>query len=372
MRILYDGEIYRAQTAGGINSYFASLIGRLPASYQPTMLVAEDCGVSQPVHPRLKIRRQQETNNTNSNVFEGYYSRLKRRYFRPNTDSSRFDLAHPTYYQLVTGEELSSYRCPVVLTVWDMIHELFAAHMDPEGVFADIKRKAIQAADAIICISENTRNDLLERHPTAETKVRVTPLAPDLEIGFIDGPEMVPSRPYFLYVGSRSVYKNFHGLAAAFARAVSAMPEITLCVVGAPFNEGELSLISKLKLTSHVESYGYVANNHLTKLYRHSIALVYPSLYEGFGIPPLEAMACETAVLASRVASIPEVVGDAALLFDPQSPDELINGLLLLLDSPSERERLIARGRERVRMFSWNRTATKTLEIYRSVSSCSN
>jgi glycosyltransferase involved in cell wall biosynthesis len=338
LRILYDGEIYRAQVAGGINSYFASLIGRLPCSYRPTMLVAQSCGLSQPVHPRLKIRSQQETNRNNSAGPEGFYSRLNRRYLRTSTDSSRFDLAHPTYYQLVTGEDFSSYRCPLVLTVWDMIHELFADHMDPD----------------------------------AESKVCVTPLAPDFDMEFTEGPEIVPSRPYFLYVGSRSSYKNFDGLASSFARAASARPDMTLCVVGAPFNEVELRLVSELKLMSHVENYGYVTNNHLTKLYRHSIALVYPSLYEGFGIPPLEAMMCETAVLASNVASIPEVVADAGLLFDPRSPDELINGLLLLFDSPSERERLIARGRERVKMFSWNTTATKTLEIYRSISNCSD
>ncbi len=372
MRILYDGEIYRAQVAGGINRYFASLIGRLPRSFRPTMLVAQDCGVNQPVHPRLRIRRQTELDSQNiSNGDAGFYSRLKKRYFRAATDSNHFDLAHPTYYQLLTGQDPSSYHCPLVLTVWDMIHELFAEQMDPGGVVAEVKRKAIEAADVIICISENTRNDLLDRYPLAEGKVRVTALASDMDFDLNDGTELVPSRPYYLYVGSRSFYKNFGGLSAAFAKAISARPEMALCVVGAPFNEAEQRLIADLKLTNHIEHYGYATNEHLAKLYRHSIALVYPSLYEGFGIPPLEAMACETAVLASNVASIPEVVAGAGLLFDPQSPDELINGLLFLFDSPSERERLIAKGRERVRMFSWNTTATKTLEIYRSVSNCS-
>ena len=112
-----------------------------------------------------------------------------------------------------------------------------------------------------------------------------------------------------------------------------------------------------------------MTNRHLKKLYRESIALVYPSLYEGFGIPPLEAMSCETAVIASDVASIPEVVADAGLLFNPRSSDELTDCLLTLLDQPNERERLIAKGRERVRMFSWDKTVVKTVEIYRAVSS---
>jgi len=361
MRILYDGEIYSMQAAGGINSYFASLIGRLPSNFKPTVLVTGDCGVSKPVHPKLKIQRITGTPDDSS-------SSLKDWYLRAVTDSRRFDVAHPTYYQLVTRQDPSSYRCPMVLTVWDMIHEIFAEQMDPAGFVARLKRQSIQAADVIICISENTRKDLLERHPMAENKVKVTALAADLDISLSEGPEVVPPRPYFLYVGSRSFYKNFGGLSAAFAKAISARPEMALCVVGAPFNEAEQRLIADLKLTNHIEHYGYATNEHLAKLYRHSIALVYPSLYEGFGIPPLEAMSCGTAVVASDVASIPDVVADAGLLFDPRSPDALIDSLLLLLDSPAERGRLIAKGRERARAFSWDKTVTETLQIYRSVS----
>ena len=362
MRILYDGEIYSGQTAGGINSYFASLIARLPLSFKPTVVVARDCGVNQPVHPRLRVRRISSTPPGD------FSSRLKNWYLRAVTDSSRFDVAHPTYYQLVTRQDPSSYRCPMVLTVWDMIHEIFADQMDPTGFVAQLKRKAIQAADVIICISENTRKDLLERYPMADGKVKVTTLAADIDISFSNGPEVVPSRPYYLYVGSRSFYKNFGGLLAALAKANSARPEMALCVVGAPFSEMEQRLIADLKLTSHVEHYGYPPNEHLAKLYRQSIALVYPSLYEGFGLPPLEAMSCGTAVVASNVASIPEVMGEAGLLFDPRSPDALTDSLLLLFDSPAERDRLVAKGHERARAFSWDKTAAETLQIYRSVS----
>src|SRR5205823_402222 len=118
---------------------------------RPTMLVAQDCGVNQPVHPRLRIRRPQElVFQQSSKGGAGLYLRLKRRYLQAAADAANFDLAHPTYYQLVTGQDLRSYRCPLVLTVWDMIHELFAEQMDPHGTVAEIKRKAIQAADRII------------------------------------------------------------------------------------------------------------------------------------------------------------------------------------------------------------------------------
>jgi glycosyltransferase involved in cell wall biosynthesis len=142
---------------------------------------------------------------------------------------------------------------------------------------------------------------------------------------------------------------------------------VALCVVGAPFNEREEKLILDLKLSDAIEQYGYVTDAHLAKLYRCSRAFVYPSFYEGFGIPPLEAMACGTAVIASNRSSIPEVVGDAGVLFDPASSDELADILPGLHGDEGLREQLIARGYERAKSFSWEKTAAQTVEIYRSL-----
>ena len=139
---------------------------------------------------------------------------------------------------------------------------------------------------------------------------------------------------------------------------------MALCVVGAPFNEAEQKLIADLRLTNHVEHYGYPTNAHLAKLYRQSIALVYPSLYEGFGIPPLEAMACGTAVIASNVASIPEVVGEAGLLFDPFDTQALVKALTQVIDDSEYRGLLRSKGFERARNFNWKTTAQLTLGVY--------
>ena len=123
-----------------------------------------------------------------------------------------------------------------------------------------------------------------------------------------------------------------------------------------------------MKLSGHIEHYEYVCDRHLAKLYRCSVAFVYPSLYEGFGIPPLEAMSCKTPVVAANCSSIPEVVGDAGLLFNPKATGDLADILLLLLDSPKERDRLIAKGHQRAQMFSWDKTVAQTVDVYRSVS----
>lgn len=362
MNILYDGLIFGLQAAGGINRYFARIINNLPEDFTP-VLTANNLGeVDRPSHPNLRVFKCQtfRPRRISSHIGKHFFRFVSQR---------KYDVAHPTYYTLLTGRELSDYRCPVVLTVHDMIHELFAAQMDPTGEEAAIKRRAIMAATAIICVSENTKHDLLNIYPAVEEKVFVLHNAHGIDAGMSHGAETTPQPPYFIYVGSRSAgYKNFDRLLLAFKNVVARTSDVVLCVVGAPFDDTEHKLINELKLTGSVQNYGYVSDTHLAKLYRHSIALVYPSLYEGFGIPPLEAMACETAVIASNVSSIPEVVGDAGLLIEPSSVDEMVDAMLLMLNDSAKRESLIEAGRRRIEKFSWEKTARQTVEVYRTLS----
>ena len=362
MRILYDGQIYAMQNAGGINRYFSNIIRRLPQTYSPTLTTIHQAyNLNYPVHPKLSVYRYQRFRPSRISW------RLEKYYFKFLTSLRRFDIAHPTYYSLLTQREVKEYSCPVVITVHDMIHEIFAAEMDAKGYEAEAKRKAILAAQAIICVSENTKKDLLERYPIPEDKISVTYLASEIDASLSYGFESVPSQPYYLYVGSRSSYKNFDGLLLAFSKAISVNPDVALCVVGSPFYDAERKLIENLKLTEHIEHYGYVNDTHLAKLYRCSVAFVYPSLYEGFGIPPLEAMACGTVVVASNSSSIPEVVGDAGILFDPKATADLADIFLSLLNGSQERDTLIALGYQRAKQFSWDKTVAQTLDVYRSV-----
>jgi len=364
MRTLYDGKIYIMQQNGGINRYFANLISRLPTSFTPILTSCQPREFNYPVHQNLKTFFYKRFG-----FYPGRVSHwLEKYYFRAVTTLSSPNVIHPTYYSLLTREEINKYRFPVVLTVWDMIHERFSEQIDPMGHQAEEKRKAIHAAQAIICISENTKKDLLERYSLPENRITVTHLASEIDASLSHGLEPVPSRPYYLYVGSRASYKNFDGLLAAFAKAVSQRPDMALCVVGSPFNQTEEKLIADLKLTEHIKHYGNASDRHLAKLYRCSVAFVYPSLYEGFGIPPLEAMSCGTVVVACNCSSIPEVVGDAGLLFNPGATGDLADILLFLLDNPTERDRLIAKGHQRSQMFSWDKTVAQTVDVYRSVS----
>lgn len=361
MRILYDGQIYQHQRAGGISRYFANLISKLPENFIPCLTVSQQQGILYPTHPKLKVWQYKRFRPLRIS------RRLEKYYFRSLVALNDFDIFHPTYYSLLTKQELARYRLPIIVTVYDLIHEIFRDRLDPSGEHIAIKRQAILAAQQIICISENTKKDLINWYSLPEDKITVTYLASSIDASFSYGTETIPSRPYYLYVGSRDSYKNFDGLLLAFAKAVSVYPEIALCVVGSPFNEAEKKLIAELKLSDRIEHYGYLSDYHLAKLYRCSVAFVYPSLYEGFGIPPLEAMSCGTVVVASNSSSIPEVVGNAGILFEPKAINDLTDILLFLSDNSAQRERLIARGYQRANLFNWDKTVAQTIEVYHSM-----
>lgn len=358
MRILYDGEIYAMQVAGGINRYFANIISRLPADFVPTFTTSQHRDVNSPSHANLKTSYFQRHGFRPGRV--SYW--LEKYYFRAITQFTSQDLIHPTYYSLLARQEMESLRLPIVLTVYDMIHELFY----PDNPTIQAKQKAISSAQSIICISESTKNDLLNRFAIPEDRVAVTYLASELDSTLAYGTEPVPDAPYFLYVGSRASYKNFDTLLKAFAKAVSVRPDFRLVVVGSPFNDKEIAQINELNLHQSIDDVGHATDTHLAKLYRCSLALVYPSRYEGFGIPPLEAMSCGTVTIAANTSSIPEVVGDAGILFDPDAVGDLADSLLFLADYPIERDRLVQKGLERCKQFNWDKTAAQTLDVYRS------
>lgn len=360
MRILYDGAITQEHDAGGIKRYFANLIRRLPSDFEPHFTSCRAPQEAEPSHPQLRIHRFRRFRPQRVSL------KVEKIFFGRVQDSLPFDLAHPTFYTLLSQRELRSYRCPVVITVWDMIHELFP-ELYPDLEFLARKRRAIESADAVICISENTKQDLLSRYTVDDDRVFVTHLASDLNPTVIQGNEHTPARPYFLHVGARAGYKNFDSLLSAFAAAMPLVPEIALCTVGAFYTDAEQSMIARLGLSARVENYSRVSDRQLAALYQRSLGFVYPSLYEGFGIPPLEAMQCGTPVVASNRSSIPEVAGDAAILIDPERTDELTDALVALANQPALRQTLIARGHDRVKRFSWDETTRQTLNIYRNL-----
>jgi glycosyltransferase involved in cell wall biosynthesis len=366
MRILYDGNIYALQPAGGITRYFGSIISRLPDDFEPSLVLGHKLNENYPPHRNLKVYQHDEFHQLAlSYRLSLQYSKLRDRAMRARLARTRFDVIHPTYYTLLDDRPVDSYRGPVVITVWDMIHEIYRAELDPDGAFAALKKKAVEAAAIVICISESTKNDLLAMYSMPESKVVVTHLASELDASLSHGPEQVPARPYFLFVGRRGGYKNFAGLIRSFASLSPKHPDLAICVVGSPLDDDEQKHLAGLGLSERIEYYGYPSDQQLAKLYRHSLALVYPSRYEGFGLPPLEAMACGTVAVVCRTSSIPEVVGDAGVFVDPDSDDHLTDVLETLARDERTRKELILKGAEQAKKFTWERTVAQTIEAYR-------
>lgn len=357
MRILYDGQIFHLQAAGGINRYFEHLISGLPAEFSPTVCGVTSRSVNFPRHPRLKT-------NKLFPQLPGRFSPFYTRRFAGRVGLPDWDIAHPTYYSLGGGFRFSDYRCPIVVTIYDMIHALNRDLMvDGEEVVA-CQREAIRAAAAIICISESTRNDVLTFYP--EARERTTVIYLGTEIGKIadDGTPSLSSAPYFLFVGSRAGYKNFERLLASFAKVASVDAKVQLWVAGGKLTERERWLVFDLGLSGRVQLVEHPNDQVLAKLYRHCLALVYPSRYEGFGIPPLEAMATGTVCLTANTSSLPEVVGDAGIMLDPMAADDWTEAMLQVMRNPGMREELIVKGRARAQKFRWDDTVRETVRVY--------
>ena len=363
LKVLYDGMIYQRQRAGGINRYFEKIIDHLPANIAPEITLTNAPVTNFPKNQRL-----------NQHIKSFHLPRPFRKVSRI-IRSARFealgmelapDLVHATYYDTLAGYENFESGPPLVVTVHDMTHEKFPQLLDRRGHHAALKRRAIRRADSIICVSKRTRDDLLERYPECANKTRVIYHATCLGTVEPDNWIAEDDRPYILFVGSRAGYKNFDGLLNAFRKVIARIPDVQLRAVGSQFSDREQIKLKKLGLADHVIAHGLVSDSRLASMYRNSQLLVYPSLYEGFGLPLLEAMSCGTPVLAANTSCIPEVVQDAAMLFDPYASDDFIEAICYLLKNSCVCKQLVKDGYKRCQQFSWAEAADRTVSVYQT------
>jgi len=351
MRVLYDYQAF-LQRQGGVSRYFAELIRALQQlpGFQAEVPVFFSDNEYLSARKTLFTRRH----------FKGKERLMAVLNQRPalRALSGSFDVFHPTYYRPYF---LSGLRRPFVLTVHDMIHEVFGHdHVRDDGTAA-AKRLLCRRASRIIAVSQSTKNDLCRLLDVPEEKVSVIHHATSLT--YSGGPR-VHEKPYLLFVGARSGYKNFTRFLEAAAGVLLRQGVEVVCVGGGSFSQDEIALIRSLHLSGRVTLRDAGSPGALANLYHFAQALCYPSLYEGFGFPLLEAFACECPVAAGRTSSLPEVAGDAAAWFEPESVSSIRAAIERILTDDTERRRLIASGTERVRAFSWNESARKTLEVY--------
>ena len=277
---------------------------------------------------------------------------------------------------LSTNSYLTAWftRVPTVVVVCDLV--AFDDALAPQRRARAIERAtlplAVRRAAALTAISHATADDLQARFRAARGKTSVTLLAADARFETDAGPSVeevrvrhgLVGRPYVLTVGTLEPRKNLPRLVEAFAALPARLLDThDLVLVGAVGWDADETLEAAARHRGRIHQLGHVAEEDLPALYRGAATFAYPSLYEGFGLPVLEAMAAGTPVLTSNVSSLPEVAGDAAVLVDPRSVPAIRDGLERVLGDPVLARALLARGRERAAAFSWNRHAREVLAV---------
>lgn len=362
IRVAFDGDIFLHQIQGGISRYFIRMGEQLPAFGIVPEAIA-------PLYFTHLLRQARAfrvigrwTPWSLRKVRLGLA--LNNRLHKLLVRATGARIVHETYPR---PYRLAPRDLPVVITIYDMIFELFPHIRDAEWQ-AEWKRAAIKRADRIICISQNTRADLIRFYPEVAERTTVIHLAVDdiFKSGF--SARSPHPRPYLLYVGMRRDYKNFDGLVAAMASSATLKDAFDLVVVTAePLSPAEQDMIKQAGLTGRVhlrEAHGDAA---LRDWYHHAALFAYPSRYEGFGIPPIEAMAAGCPVVCLRVSSIPEVCGDAAEYAEPDAPESLRQALERVAFDPARADELRTLGRKRIDVFSWRECARQTSEVYKQL-----
>ena len=361
LNILFDYQIFSLQQYGGISRYFSEIAWRINQF--------EDCRSS--VFCPFSVNYYLTANENFRGIKipripkSGNLVRLINKYTnRIYVGLNKFDIIHKTYFFDHGKSGKKSF-----ITVYDMINELYPQFFPDDDTLQKHRVESVKNADGIICISQNTKKDLLHFIDIDPDKVFVT------HLGFSNLSEannkkstLQSQEPFLLYVGKRGGHKNFNLMVKGFAASRDLKNDFHLvCFGDNPFFKAEMTLFQACGLNPSRVHHISGDDTQLANAYRKATAFVYPSLYEGFGIPILEAMSCQCPVVCSNCSALPEVAGQAAEMFDPNDADSICHALENVLYSSQRSSDLIKLGVERCTKFSWDRCARETRDVYLSI-----
>lgn len=363
MKILFDNQIFSWQRFGGISNYFSRVIAKLPKVTQVKLsfmytenVYLKDIGYKySDMFPAINFKGKNRLKRLFNNIFNMFAIMF-----------DKYDIFHPTYYSDYFIKVLPKNKF-LVVTVYDMIHELFPEYFNAKSLEYKTKKLLCTRADKIIAISYQTKQDLIRLFLIPENKIEVIYLGTNFMLlhDVTSYLEWLPEK-YLLFVGTRSGYKNFNWMLNSLASILKSS-DYKLVVIGSPFTVEELDLINQLELIDSIIINNVHETFHLQEVYNRAKLFIFPSLYEGFGIPILEAFASKVPVLLTNASCFPEIAKDAALYFEPEDQVDFQNKVNLALKSDEIRRHLIENGISRLNEFSWEKTAVETNDLYVSL-----
>jgi glycosyltransferase involved in cell wall biosynthesis len=363
MKILFDNQIFSMQSFGGISRYFYELIKNLKKDIDYDLPIVfsnnhyirnKDISSCRTFFPHL--------NFFGKTTFIKYFNyHLQKQYCH-----SDYDIFHPTYYNPYFLDLIG--KKPFVLTIHDLTHEIVSLQTKRDDWAIRGKKILAPKTDYIIAVSENTKKDIVERLHIHPDKIKV--IYHGCSLKPIHEKKMSLPDRYILFVGERESYKNFEKLAKAFSLLLQSDRELKLIVTGRPFSPDERRFLQSLKIDKNTMHY-IVGNEELAELYSSALAFVYPSLYEGFGIPILEAFSCGCPVILSNSSCFPEIAENAGEYFDALDIDSMVDAIKRVIYNYSYQENLIKQGKKRLEFFSWEKTTEETLQLYKHILSVS-
>ena len=369
LNILYDNQIFNLQKYGGISRYFSELMSRLNSDSDFSITPKNYCSNN------VYLKTNQLTSYNEFNNFPAFRGKKRIENFIVNHESEKikmflekgkFDVFHPTYYNSSFLKNLSGNK-PFVLTVHDMIHELYydkqLETLHPETINKSI---LIPKANHIIAISETTKKDILHFYPDIDEK-KISVIYHGNSLGlFKSQSKRSVEKKYILYVGGRKHYKNFMWMLKAIAPLLVQKNILLICAGGGYFDDYEQQNIDQFRLNKYVKHIEIDSDLVLQNLYEHAQFFIYPSQYEGFGIPILESFACKCPALLSDASCFPEIAGNAGLFFKSGNDEDLLTQINVLLENNQLRNDLIEKGITRLRDFSWEKTVNEHKVVYSS------
>lgn len=358
MRIALTGEVFVIQRYGGVSRYILELAKGLMRN--PDVNTTLEAALYINEYLRIDPALQKHRGRYLKKGFTGMRQLSAAistafRFFSP------IDIVHLSYYQ---HEALFGFKGKSVATYYDMIHERFSYD---EKIFQR-KRKTYDKCNRMIAISESTKNDMVDILGADPDKIDVVYLAANepFSDSELEGQHPNPS-PYLLWVGPRKGYKNFNAFLHAFVLSAAFREGIQIvCAGGPPFDTEELKTMESLGLAGRAV-HKIPDEKELACLYKGALCLVYLSKFEGFGIPPLEAMQYQCPVIASNTSSIPEVVGEAGVLVDSNDRDCVVNAIDRVVFQRDLQAQLKELGKLRARQFSWDKCALETYNVYKKL-----